>query len=103
MSQNDINVNIKEIEVLRVNPQPGDVLIFKLIGDEMDEEVTEVLRQNLKKAFPNNKVGIIGLPFNHDVQLTVVGNQGTVGNDCAKPDSYCIDCSCGKKQKLEGV
>lgn len=98
-----IEIIIKEAEVIKITPQPGEVLFFKFKGDEWMSEQLNAMGKELRKLFPANKVVVMALPENHDLELTAVANQDkVVESDCSKPTSYCADCSCGKKERIEG-
>lgn len=101
-----IEVIIKEAEILKVNPQPGEVLFFKFRGDEFATDDVDALGRQLRVFFPNNKVIVMTLPDGHDVELTTVSNQDIVdpqpAKDCSQPTSYCDNCNCGKKERIEG-
>lgn len=98
-----LEITIKEAEVLKICPQPGDVLFFKFKGDHFYADDVNVLGKQLRALFPANKVVVMALPDNHDIELTTVKNQDKViESDCSKPASYCADCSCGKKERIEG-
>ena len=69
----------------------------------MDGDVNEIGKQ-LRQLFPANKVVVMALPDNSDVELTTIKKQDkVVESDCSKPDSYCADCSCGKKERATGT
>ena len=98
-----LEITIKEAEVLKISPEPGDVLFFKFKGDHFYSEDVNELGKQLRSLFPANKVVVMALPDNHDIELTTVKNQDkVVESDCSKPTSYCADCSCGKKERIEG-
>lgn len=109
MSQSDdvklieVEVRINEVDFLRLNPQPGEVLLFVLKSDEADSNTIEGFGAGLRKLFPNNKVAVIGLGVEDKVELTTVKATDILPEvkDCSKPTSYCTDCSCGKKERLE--
>lgn len=107
MDQNEtkeIKLTLVEAEVLRIDAKPGETLIFKFKGDEFmeDNSVNEFGRQ-LRQLFPKNKVVAVALPNNHDIELTVLQNEAKVEeSNCSAPASYCNDCGCGKKERIEG-
>jgi hypothetical protein len=101
-----VKVILEEAEIIRINPQPGDVLLFKFSGDQFSSEDVNNMGRQLRTFFPNNKCIVMTLPDEHNVELTVVANQDIVEStqpvkDCSQPTSYCNDCSCGKKERLE--
>jgi len=98
-----VEIVIKVAEVMKITPQPGDVLFFKFKGDEFHSTDVNAIGKELRALFPANKIVVMALPDNHDVELTTVANQDkVVESDCSKPSSYCADCSCGKKERIEG-
>jgi hypothetical protein len=105
MSQNEIGIALIEAQVLRVKPQPGEVLLFKMIGPDFTASVIDSFKKAIQASFPNNKIAILALPPEHDIELTTVQDASytdpNVGS-CAAPTSYCSDCSCGKKERIEG-
>lgn len=62
----------KEVEVQKLNLQPGDILFIKVYSDDFDAQVLEKFRKSLKPAFPNNEVTIVGLSQEDKIELTVV-------------------------------
>jgi hypothetical protein len=102
-----IEVTIAQAEVLKITPQPGDVLFFKFKGDQwMDADINAMGKQ-LRTLFPANKVVVMALPHEHDLELTVAENQDKMSEiagepkDCSAPTGYCDTCSCGKKERIE--
>lgn len=99
-----VEVTIQEAEVLKISPKAGDTLLFKFKGEQFyNDDVNELGRQ-LRVLFPNNKVVVMSLPNDHDVELTIVENQDKVeevAKDCSQPASYCNGCNCGKKELIE--
>jgi hypothetical protein len=99
-----VELTIKMAEVMKITPQPGDILFFKFKGDEFHSTDVNAIGAELRKLFPAKKVVVMALPDNHDVELTTIENQDKVmeeAKDCSKPTSYCNDCSCGKKERIE--
>jgi hypothetical protein len=98
-----LEIGLTEVEILRVNPQPGEVLVFKLKGEGFEDSDAHNMGSQLRLLFPKNKVICMTLPPEHEVELTVVQNQGNVEStsDCSEPEKYCNDCSCGKKERIE--
>jgi hypothetical protein len=98
-----IQVILKEAEVVKIDPKPGEVLVFKFKGDEFVVEDIDELGRQLRVFFPNNKVVVMTLPSHHDVELTVVQNQDKIEQpapSCAEPTAYCNSCGCGKKERI---
>jgi hypothetical protein len=100
-----IEVVVKEAEVIKLNVQPGDTLFFKFKGDDFYNDDVQRLGDRLRGMFKNNKVIVITLPKDHDVELTTLVENVTTEEeekDCSIPTSYCNDCHCGKKEAIEG-
>jgi len=108
------DITIKEAEVIKLNPQPGEVLIFKFKGNEFVNDDVQHLGDRLRALFKKNKIVVMCLPKDHDVELTTVqenvtndtviasgGNTASTG-DCSLPTQYCSNCNCGKKERIEG-
>jgi len=102
MSQ--VELTLKEAEVIKISPMPGDVLFFKFKGDQFMEDDVNNLGAQLRKMFPANKVVVMALPSGHDVELTTVQEQAKVkvtqAQDCSQPTAYCNSCACGKKERI---
>lgn len=107
-----VEVQLSLAEVIKINPQAGEVLFFKFKGDEFYNDDVNEMGFQLRKLFPYNKVIVMALPEGHDVELTsiaptdtVIGTStepGQATSACAEPASYCNDCGCGKKERIEG-
>lgn len=102
-----VEITIKEAEILKISPKPGEVLLFKFKGEQFFTDDVNELGKQLRVLFPNNKVVVMALPDFHDVELTTVENQDKLNEvaeepkDCSKPTSYCDNCACGKKERIE--
>lgn len=109
MSQNEdtklveVEVRINELDFLRLNPAPGEVLLFVLKSEEADQNTLNGFGAGLRSIFPNNKVAVIGLGVDDKVELTTVKASDILPEvkDCSQPTSYCDNCSCGKKERVE--
>ena len=84
---------LKELDVQRINLQPGDVLMVTLKHDDINQSSMEALRRQFKVVFPNNRTFIFGMGSDGDVKLAVVNEAPIV--------SYCNNCDCGKKELAE--
>jgi hypothetical protein len=103
ISLKQVEITLKEAEVLKINAQPGDVLFFKFKGDEFHNDDVQRLGDRLRALFKNNKIVVFSLPKDHDVELTTIKeNVTTEPVDCSQPTSYCSNCNCGKKERIEG-
>lgn len=95
-------VKFTEVEINRINLKPGDVLSVKLVGELFDADAMNSLQAALTNRFPDNKILVLLLPENHDVQMEVIVTKPEA-KDCSQPMSYCNDCSCGKKEMIESI
>jgi hypothetical protein len=93
-------MEIKEIITQKITLEPGEVLVVTLkIDDDIEYAQMRELGDNLRSIFPDNKVVVFRVGSDQDIQLTTVKDSSY--NDCSKPDSYCQDCSCGKKERAQ--
>lgn len=88
----NMELTLKEIEVTKLNLQPGDVLTVTIKDNDIDTSSLESLREMFKRLYPNNEVALFGIGLNSDITFTV-----TKGSN----PGYCVDCSCGKKEQVE--
>lgn len=87
-----MEIILKEVEVTKLNLQPGDVLTVTVKTDSYGEDNLSSFKDGLKKFFPNNPIAIIALSSNDEVLFSVT----------SQPQSnYCTDCNCGKKEQAE--
>lgn len=84
-------INVVNVEINRLNLQPGEVLMVTLKSEETDMSFLSDFRNGIQKLLPNNKVGVIGLNPKDSLQITIVKPEET---------SYCSDCTCGKKEQV---
>ncbi len=97
-----IEVQLVEATVEKLNLVPfTDTLVVKVISDTVTEEAMGALGEQLRQRFPNNKVIVFSLPVGEDIKLTKIDNSVYTPN-CAEQTSYCNNCSCGKKERIEG-
>ena len=91
-----IEITLKEVEVAKLNLEPGDVLIVKVKSDRVAEHNFEHLEKEFNHVFKNNKVFVIGMYSEDDLQFSVVKEET---RSCGP--SFCDDCTCGKKEQSE--
>jgi hypothetical protein len=105
---------IKEVELTRVNLQPGDVLMVKIYADDITPEHLKGLKAQLKVLFPDNKIILLALPIGSKIEMDVLDMRPVnplaipagvtpVDLSCAEPTAYCNSCGCGKKERIEGI
>ena len=109
----DNELKITEVEATRLNLLPGEVLVVKIYADDITEAHLKALKAQLKTLYPDNKIMLFALPIGSKIEMDVLdtGNRATIpvsGNinissPCAEPASYCNDCACGKKERIEGM
>jgi hypothetical protein len=108
------DLKIKEVEVTRVNLQPGDLLAVKIYADDIDSNHLKALKAQLKALFPDNKIMLFALPIGSKIEMDVIDTQapaipagftadGRADLNCSEPTSYCNDCACGKKERIENA
>jgi hypothetical protein len=93
-------MKIEIAELTKINLGPNDTLLVKLKGEEFlnDHSFADVMKKNFEKVFPENRVILMTMPYNHDVELSAI-NENSENKGC-NTASYCADCSCGKKERL---
>lgn len=88
-------IKLNEVDVQRLNLQPGEVLVVKVKSDALNDEAMYQLRKGLLGYFPNNKVIVLGHAEDESIDLTIAK-----GSEYPETQ-YCSDCSCGKKAAAE--
>lgn len=90
-------LKINEVDVQKLNLQPGEVLVVKVRSDEINASDISQLSIGLKDIFKNNKVVVLAVGESGSIDLTIA-------KEAEYPQTnYCTDCSCGKKQAYEGT
>jgi len=98
MNQMNEEIKLKELEVQKINLQPGDVLMVTVKHEDIDYSSMQNLRKQLNLAFPDNKVMLFGMGNSGEVKLAVMSSEPVAP---APSLGYCGDCSCGKKERVE--
>lgn len=100
---NNIELTFKAIELTKIDLQPGDTLAVTVKSDDMDGDSIQGLKAGLQAQFPNNKILIFGIGLNDSLNFTALseGKLENKENKACSPASYCVDCSCGKKEAHE--
>lgn len=98
-----VELTFKDVELTKLDLQPGQTLAVTVKSDDIDAITLNALRKNLGEAFPGVRVLLFGVGLNDDIKFTAVSEikQNTQISSCAI-GSYCVDCSCGKKEQFEG-
>ncbi len=89
-------IKFNEVDVQKLNLQPGEVLVIKVKSDDFDQASMQHLGQGMRAIFPNNKVLVLGVEKEGSIDLTIAK-----GSEYPETN-YCNDCSCGKKAAYEG-
>jgi hypothetical protein len=98
-----MELSLKEVEVTKLNLQPGDTLVVVVKSDRIDEMDGRELGKGFKQKFPDNEVVVLGVFENEDVKFQILA-QKPVDLSCANsPVGYCSDCNCGKREQIEGA
>lgn len=86
--ENKFDLNISEAQVTKLNPQPGEVLMFEFTGDQFADVEFEVHSQTMKvlsRVFPNNKVIVTMMEADAKLKVTAVQS-----GEIHKPDENVI-------------
>lgn len=91
-----MEISFNQVDVAKLSLGPDDVLIVSVKGNkgDMSGPGLEFFANNLRETFDQNKVVVLGLGKDNEVNFTVVKEKSS-------NQSYCIDCSCGKKESTE--
>lgn len=93
-------LTLKEVEVTKLNLNPGDVLTITIKSDDVDQYSLNSFRDVVKTAFPSNRVILLSVGLDDSVNFTVVADPNVEASGCST-SSFCSDCSCGKKEMYE--
>lgn len=91
-----IEITIKDVELVKLNLNPGEILAMIVKSDDMDGQTIGALKSQLSKVFPDNKVLIFGIGLGDSLSFGVISENKELSS-CAT-SSYCVDC--GKKEKV---
>lgn len=94
-----MEISLKEVEVTKLNLQPGDTLAITIKNDYVTGKDIRDLKEHFSTVFKGNKVIILSVGSNDDIKYSVVSESQNLG--CGA-QSYCADCNCGKKEQVEG-
>jgi hypothetical protein len=93
-----MEITFKEVEVTKLNLQPGEILVATIKSDDVDMASLTTLRGQIQMAFPNNKVFLFGISLDDEVRFSIMKDS----TPSCGTQSYCADCNCGKKEQMEG-
>lgn len=89
-----------EVELNRIELNPGEVLIATVTSDELDGQSMSSLAEMLRGVFPNNKVIVMGTGSEGKINFTVAKDALVSDNkENTESDAACSDCSCGKNKE----
>lgn len=93
-----MEITFKEVEVQKLNLQPGEVLIVQLRGEEFtnSEPEMDTLKRGFQGVFPNNRIILLAMPADHNIDLTVASESEYPTCD------GCTECHCDNEQETEG-
>jgi hypothetical protein len=97
---NRIEVTLKDVEVQKLNVQPGDTLAVTIKSDDVDANTVESLKQGLEQVFPGVRILIFGMGLHDELRFNVI-SQNKENSSCAN-SQFCADCTCGKKEQITG-
>ena len=92
-----MEISIKEMEVAKLNLKPGDVLAVTVKSNRLTSESLNFLKDQLNELFNGNQIFLIGMNLDEEVKFSIMDEQP---KGCGV-QSYCDDCSCGKKERLK--
>jgi len=84
-------IEIKEIEVQKLNLKPGDILAITVKSSHISEDDTRSLMSHLQTMFPDTKCVVHLLQENDSINYSVISPESGCG------PQTCADCNCGKK------
>lgn len=99
-----MEVKLNEVEVTKLNLQPGEILMVTLKNDDVDAESMNALAEGLRKFFPANKVAVMNVGKDGDLRFQTLAAAMAPDLSCsASTVGYCGDCNCGKREQIEGA
>lgn len=82
-----MQIDIEEISLTKINPEPGDVLFFQLRSEGATAAQIKAFGDKLRTAFPFNKVILVNLGENDKMDLVSVKN-------VEYTHQKCENCTC---------
>lgn len=92
---------IDEVKLTRIKLEPGEVLSVRIYSDSVDEMGLAMLKRQLTSIFPDNRIMLFSMPTGDRLEIEAITPTGPEVSSCALPTSYCSDCHCGKKERIE--
>jgi hypothetical protein len=93
--------DFSEVEIAKLALKPGEVLAIRVYSSIVDDMDLAMLRRQLASVFPDNKILLFALPSGDKMDISVIAKEEAAS--CAAPTSYCNDCGCGKKERIEAA
>lgn len=91
---------ISAVDAIKLDLMPGDTLAITIKSDDLDEYLIANLKKKFEEMFEGNRILIMGVGANEDVQYTVISENKE--NKACSTENYCVDCNCGKKEQFKG-
>lgn len=98
-----------EIEAQKINLQPGETLMVTIKNSYIEPKEIQHMGSEFRKVFPNNKVFLFSVELEGDIKFATVSQPEIKVAPVTNPGyctvtnpGYCTDCSCGKKEAVEG-
>jgi hypothetical protein len=73
-----VEIKLNEVEVTKLNLQPGEVLFVKVKSSRVSSEALNLFGEEIRELFPNNQVVVFGMDLEEDIELTTVKDSSTV-------------------------
>lgn len=73
-----MELKLNEIEIRKLNPQTGEVLLFTIKSNSIGNEEIQALSDGLKAFFPNNKVAVLSVGTQDNIDLTIIQESSNV-------------------------
>jgi hypothetical protein len=99
-SSNEVQLKFNVVEATRISLEPNDVLFITVNNDDLDQESINNLAMQLKPVFSNNKVFVMAVGTRDNIKFSIVSQETPIAK--SENVGYCGDCSCGKKEQIEG-
>lgn len=96
-----------EVKLTKIKLEPGEVLSVRVFSDDLSEMSLAMLKRQLTSLFPSNRIMLFGMSRNDRMEIEVLAataaphEEVSDSGSCAAPTSYCNDCGCGKKERIE--
>ncbi len=79
-----MEIKLNEVEVTKLNLQPGEVLFVKVKSDRVSPEALEQFGREIRELFPYNQVAVFGMDLEENIELTTVKDSSTVEQALSK-------------------